>query len=221
MKEFGKRLSLAMAHANLTQAELAKASNIKQPSVNHAINKGNSSTHTATFAKVCGVSSDWLATGEGQMVLGDDLALDSLKIRENEVKIPIYGQEFGLGGHVLDINQDVMITQFSTSRQWIRDNLKHATKSENVSIVTGQGGSMGETIKDGSAVFIDLGITSFCGDNIYALKTNDESLMIKRVAKLSSGGYLLISDADHYPNEECEQIKIIGRVLGAMNFDQL
>ena len=144
------------------------------------------------------------------------------KVRKPEdINIPIYDQNFGMGGHIVDVNQDVLITQFATNKKWIRENLKGATNSKNVCIITGQGGSMGETIKDGSAVFIDVGVSSFAGDNIYALKTTDESLMIKRVAKLSNGSYLLISDGEHYPNEECDSIKIIGRVLGAMNFNQL
>lgn len=69
--EYGERLKLARKHANLTQDALADESGVKQPSISYLENIRNECTgseFTARFARVCGVSVDWLADEIGEMV---------------------------------------------------------------------------------------------------------------------------------------------------------
>jgi len=139
----------------------------------------------------------------------------------DNVSIPIYRQGFGIGEATLDSGQDIQINHFGTTQKWVEQNLKPASSIANICITTGRGSSMAPTILDGSAIFIDTGTTSFSGDHVYLLNADDNATLVKRVIKLSSGNFMLINDNDHFPNEECTDIEIIGRVIGAMNFDQL
>lgn len=77
---YGERLEKALKHANLTQAALAAIVGVDQdgkPRVTQANiskiitnPKNTGSKHTSRFARACGVSEDWLAYEEGEMVDG-------------------------------------------------------------------------------------------------------------------------------------------------------
>ena len=63
--EFGARLYAARKRAKLTQVALAKAAGMSQSTLQEAETTGLKSTYTAQLAAACGVSPQWLATGEG------------------------------------------------------------------------------------------------------------------------------------------------------------
>jgi transcriptional regulator with XRE-family HTH domain len=63
--DYGKRLVSAMFRAGLTQKDLVQKTGLSQSTISSAINRGNGSSHTALFAKVCNVNAHWLSTGEG------------------------------------------------------------------------------------------------------------------------------------------------------------
>lgn len=66
---FSERLKAARQHAQLTQAQLAEATGIAQPTISYLENSNaTGSEFTARFARVCGVSCDWLADELGAMV---------------------------------------------------------------------------------------------------------------------------------------------------------
>lgn len=67
--DFGKRLVAARKHANLTQANLAKAVGMGQSTLAEAEKTAQGSSFTAQLAAACGVSAEWLAEGKGEMVL--------------------------------------------------------------------------------------------------------------------------------------------------------
>lgn len=68
--EYGARLFAARKHADMTQTALAKAAGMSQSAYQEAETTGLSSTYTAQLAEACGVSPQWLATGEGSMLAG-------------------------------------------------------------------------------------------------------------------------------------------------------
>ena len=61
-------MRLAMAHAKINQKELVKRTGLAQSTVSSALNRSNGSSDTPAYAKACGVSALWLATGEGNMM---------------------------------------------------------------------------------------------------------------------------------------------------------
>lgn len=62
------RLERAIKHSRKTQAEIAELAGTTQQVVSGILTRGSKrSTYTAQLAKACGVSAEWLATGEGSM----------------------------------------------------------------------------------------------------------------------------------------------------------
>lgn len=70
---FNDRLKKAREQTGMSQQGLAMKSGVKQATISK-IERGDSksSTHTVELALACGVRPEWLATGEGEMVLGPD-----------------------------------------------------------------------------------------------------------------------------------------------------
>lgn len=86
---YGQRLKKAMEHAKITQNELSEKVGydqdgklrVTQANISKLINQTNirGSAHTARFARICGVSEDWLAYEEGDM-------LDGLYVHDTKLK---------------------------------------------------------------------------------------------------------------------------------------
>lgn len=221
MTRFSERLDKALKSADKTQSDIAEHLQISASAITQWKNgntKSGSAENLIKAAMFLGVNALWLATGEGKMAESNIIRLKE----KNAINIPIYDQSFGMGNGLMDINQDMqLIRYFATNQAWINENLKKASNSKNVFIITGRGVSMFPTIQDGAAVFIDTGVTEFVGDYIYAIKADDEMLLIKRIQKLAGGGFRLISDNEKNLPEDVKTIQIIGRVIGSMNFNAI
>jgi transcriptional regulator with XRE-family HTH domain len=86
---YGERLEIAIKHAGLTQAGLAALvgtdeggkPRVTQANISKLIKQKNitGSKHTAKFARICGISEDWLAYEEGEMV-------DGLYVHDERIK---------------------------------------------------------------------------------------------------------------------------------------
>jgi transcriptional regulator with XRE-family HTH domain len=86
---YGERLEIAIKHSGLTQAGLAALvgtdehgkPRVTQANISKLIKqeKITGSRHTAKFARICGVSEDWLAYEEGEM-------LDGLYVHDEKIK---------------------------------------------------------------------------------------------------------------------------------------
>lgn len=69
--EFHERLKQAIEYSKMTQADIAEKVGIAQPTLSHLQNpekKAKGSEHTVRLARILGVSPDWLADEEGEMV---------------------------------------------------------------------------------------------------------------------------------------------------------
>lgn len=64
--DFGKRLYESRKLAKLTQAALAKKVGISQGTLAELEKIGQGSAYTPQLAKACGVSPEWLASGEAE-----------------------------------------------------------------------------------------------------------------------------------------------------------
>lgn len=66
---FGERLFKARSHAKLSQPQLSKAVGMAQSTLGELEKKGNGSQKTTQLAQACGVRPEWLASGEGPMLV--------------------------------------------------------------------------------------------------------------------------------------------------------
>lgn len=231
MKTYGQRLQIAMDYADLKQEDLAKAAGIKQPSVNYLLNKGQGSKHTPVFASLCGVSSEWLGTGVGEMLASNPNATfkSFLKPDKSMVSfdfIPAIEGSMGKGKSTPEIYKH-QIQRFETTIQWAKSRLTQATSLNNVKIITGLGDSMNGTINHGAAIFVDTGIKELNIEGVYALREiSTDQLYIKRILRLPGKKYKVISDNKKYPpftlkESDMKDYAIEGKVVGAMNFDEM
>lgn len=77
--EYGARLFAARKNAGLTQAQLATAAGIKQPTIAELEKFGQGSTHTTRLALALRVDPEWLANGVGAAPLPVALSAPTLE----------------------------------------------------------------------------------------------------------------------------------------------
>jgi transcriptional regulator with XRE-family HTH domain len=108
MATLGSRLKEARAHAGIAQKELETRSGVSQKTISK-IERGDqdSSTQIVQLARACGVSADWLATGQGAM------------LGAHEVREPL-AEYRGLSRDALEIAR--MYSQLTPERrEWFRN----------------------------------------------------------------------------------------------------
>lgn len=102
--DYGERLKLARKHAKMTQEGLAEAAEVKQPSISYLENTSNGCTgseFTARFARILGVSVDWLADEIGEMIPDYYRTTDPKIIAVAKVMEPM--PEYGKDAAVKDV----------------------------------------------------------------------------------------------------------------------
>jgi len=67
--EFASRMRLAREHAQLTQVQVCEALGISQGTLSGLESAGEGTVFLVAFARLYGVSVDWLYAGEGKMLL--------------------------------------------------------------------------------------------------------------------------------------------------------
>lgn len=93
---FADRIKAAMKENNMTQAELAEAAGLAQPTIWRLVNgKAGGSTKLVAIAKALGVNINWLSDGVGEMRPGSDLDQSNTPLTYSRVKpVNIYvGEE--------------------------------------------------------------------------------------------------------------------------------
>lgn len=101
----------------------------------------------------------------------------------------------GRGRAVVPVEADAQ--GFAFQRAWLRS--LNITPG-NAEFVLAEGDSMEPTIKDGDMMLVDRGYGDVVNGKIYILVV-DGLVLVKRINKLASGGLMLISDNELYPNE--------------------
>ena len=86
METLADRVKTARKHAKLTQSQLAKAINVRQPTISDLESgKQQGTKHLAAIARVCKVSIGWLEQNAGPMVRPqDDLTDEFAALPEDE-----------------------------------------------------------------------------------------------------------------------------------------
>ena len=137
----------------------------------------------------------------------DDLALEHGIAFVEEVDLAL-----GMGGGAFaDMAESKGMVPFKSD--WLRG--IHTGPAESLRVVRGAGDSMQPTILDGDTVLIDTAQRSvFDQDRIWAVFWGDLG-MIKRVRRMPSGNYLLMSDNQTIRPIEAadDEMHVLGRVI--------
>ncbi len=216
--ELKDRLKLARKHAKLTQAQLADAVGISQPSITD-LERGKSQKtgYIAQIAKACSVSAIWLASGEGSMLPQKTAEPAPGSPSEKDYAlIPQYTAKGSAGnGH---LNEHVEIKGgLAFKRDWLS---RLGVKEHRCSVIYAHGSSMEPSIFDGEVVLIDHDDTEPRDAKVYVLQRPDGEIIIKRLIKQMAGWVIRSDNEDkrRYPDEpisadSLQQIEVVGRVV--------
>lgn len=212
----GERIQERMSKLGLSQAELARRVKVSQPTINALIHGNNtSSRHLHRIAAELETSPAWLAgeTDDDAPVAVAPSALDALMDKLDLAVVPELeiGYSMGAGATVFEQYEQRGIVPFQ--RAWLRSMMRGSIGD--LFVARGDGDSMQPTILDGDIILIDTAQKAIRQqDRIWAVAYGELG-MVKRVRRLPTGNYLLLSDNATVPPIECadEEMHVIGRVI--------
>lgn len=222
----------------ITQADIARATGAKPPSVNAWFTGDTKSMKIDTAqaaAALYGVNALWLATGKGavrgNMVvaqmnylreLGTEPAVVELgnfrgKSKPDEFVIPEFNTGGAMGNGLLLRDQPGVIRGWSVNQEWVQKNVKSHSGAQNLCIVTGFGDSMKGMFNPGDPLLVDRGVTSVEYDAVYFFRVEDEGF-IKRLQRIPGEGLRVLSENKKYESWTIKagmDFEVFGRVVKA------
>jgi len=213
---YSLRLRRLMDEISISQAQLARKSNIPQPTINRILKGVTVQPDVKTLAAL------GFALGSPNCLLSDtdDLLIDSalppLSSFEG-VTIHQYdeGGRMGNGGLILN-DQPGVIKSWHVTPEWLDKNVKGYTPASKLCIVTGFGDSMRPMFNPGDPLVVDLSIITVDYDAVYFFRVGNEGF-IKRLQRIPGEGLRVLSaNRDHYEPWTIKpdmDFQVIGRVL--------
>ncbi|CDO35809.1 S24 family peptidase [Novosphingobium sp. KN65.2] len=217
MAELGIRILERLEATGLSQTELARRVGITQPAISNLIKRGSGgSSHLHKIAKELGTTAAYL-TGETDDPSEGALPAPTPQMIAEQLGmtlIPEIDLHFALGGgSFVDGHVTSSLVPYRTD--WLDRITRGSPAPADVFLTRGDGDSMMPTILDDDDVVVnraDRIITK--QDRIWALGYGD-LVSIKRVRRLASGVFQLLSDnVNVSPIEAYEdELRVIGRVI--------
>ncbi|MBA0342096.1 helix-turn-helix transcriptional regulator [Stenotrophomonas maltophilia] len=220
MTTLAERLTLAIEHAQITKAELARRVGISAPSVNGWFSgkaKFLRGENLLAAAKALGVSEAWLATGKGLMHAGVKETpvsyVAEVETPPGYVRFELF--EGGAGMGVGMVNQDYpeVVKTIEVAEWEVRRKLGYLPQPGRVQIITGRGPSMRPKLEDGDIVWIDTTCDFFDGDDYYLINIGGET-QIKMLQKRGDGLYVVSVNPD-FPAYRADtgEVTVLGKAL--------
>ena len=215
--EYKDRIKKARAHAGLTQGQLADAVGVKQASISDLeTGKSQSSSYSASIAKICGVDALWLEKGRGEMLVTASTETGALySPKESDYAlIRQYSAVGECGGGYL--NDHVELSEgLAFKRDWLA---RIGAKAENLAVIYASGSSMEPYIFDGDVVLFDTADTQPKHGQVYVVRRPDCSVSIKRLIQQLSGDWVIKSDnpdrsEEKVSAETIHELPFVGRVI--------
>lgn len=177
------------------------------------------------IATAIGKTVDWIEGLEGHAVREPAA---TYQIREpgkpypkpelsDNILIPQYDTGGAMGHGLVLQGFAGVIHSMQVSREWVRLNLRQATKPENLCIVTGFGDSMRGIYNPGDPLIVDTGVKAVEFDAVYFFRVANEGF-IKRLQRVPGEGLIAISENKSYRDWSIKpdmDFEVFGRVLKA------
>lgn len=221
MSTLAERLTLAIEHAQLTKAELARRVGISAPSVNGWFSgkaKFLRGENLLAAAKALGVNETWLATGKGQMQSSAESTEWISPVREIEtppgyVRFDLFEGGAGMGAGMVNQDYPEVVKTIEVAEWEVRRKLGYLPKPGRIQIITGRGPSMRPKLEDGDIVWIDTSCDYFDGDDYYLINIGGET-QIKMLQKRGDGLYVVSVNTD-FPayRPDAGDVSILGKAL--------
>jgi len=228
----GGRLAWARERADYASAaEFAKASGVNATTYRAYENSQNGyAKHAATFARLLGVSAEWLIEG-GDLpdgpVPSKRLSIDTID-KAPDLPIVRSADHDDAAAEVIVLDLSLPMGPGAEIDDYIEETtmkldvglLRSLTRSppDRLRIVKGIGDSMDPTITSGELVIIDTTYSTLdFEDKIWALRIRGNGA-IKRLRSAPKGQVRIISDNPKLENDlaDSDEIAILGRVVGSI-----
>ncbi|OBX80088.1 XRE family transcriptional regulator [Haemophilus aegyptius] len=203
MTTLAERLTSIMAEKGLSQAELARMTGLKQPSVFKIVSGQTlNPKNIVEIATALGVDVNWLKTGEGEPIAQGSIisSLVSTDSDEHHRFRVDYLDVQAAAGHSGIENADYpeVIQSIYFSKEGLLEIVGKST-NDGISLINVPTDSMVPTINKGDIVFVDTKVNYYTGEGVYFFLLNGGAY-IKRLMKLPTGVYRAISDNSVYPD---------------------
>lgn len=218
---------LARERPDISQADLARATGAKPPSVNAWFSgetKTMKATTAAKAAELYGCNTLWLSDGQGPMwpisrigphdaashegdtPMAPPMNAAAPSTNGNEVVIVQYDVSGGMdtrGKLMLEAEPPGIIKSWKVDREWLQLNVRSYTSLQNLCIVTGFGPSMKGMFNPGDPLLMDIGVNRVDHEGVYFFRVGDEGYIkiLQRVPEFDGPGFLLrvISKNEDFP----------------------
>lgn len=214
----GERLRLVRNKFGLTQPAAASKFNIPVGTLKQ-YEKGPSEPGAGALRGLAegGINTNWLLTGEGDMLLADapqrpELPVAAIDLHEDFALVSLYNVEAS-AGHGAVVGEEQEISQLAFRKKWLKNkNLRQ----DKLALIKTRGDSMEPTLSDGDLLLVDTSIEKIIDDAIYVIQT-DHQLVVKRLQQSFDGSLAVISDNPRYNQQRLDPeqaigLKIAGRV---------
>lgn len=240
MTTLSERMKEALDEAGVSPADLARACQVKPPSVSNWLSGETKSLKASTAIRASdflGVNQLWLTEGRGPKRPADEtLGKDSSAttptsigamtlatahspiVGNNVVVIRHYdtGGAMGDGGVILR-DQPGLIESWTVTPEWIQKNIKNCSAAANLCVVTGFGDSMRPLYEPGDPLIVDTGVKQVDFDGIYFFRVGNEGF-IKRLQRIPGEGLVAISENKAYREwtiRDGMDFEVFGRIVKA------
>lgn len=203
MTTLAERLTSIMSEKGLSQAELARMTGLKQPSVFKIVSGQTlNPKNIVEIATALGVDVNWLKTGEGEpnaqgSIISSLVSTDSDEHHRFRVD---YLDVQAAAGHsgIENVDYPEVIQSIYFSKEGLLEIVGKST-NDGISLINVPTDSMVPTINKGDIVFVDTKVNYYTGEGVYFFLLNGGAY-IKRLMKLPTGVYRAISDNSVYPD---------------------
>ena len=216
MTTLAERLTSIMSEKGLSQAELARMTGLKQPSVFKIVSGQTlNPKNIVEIATALGVDVNWLKTGEGEAEITPPIRIveSYTPMTENTVRIEILDIEASAGNGVFLTRAEQGLLAQEFDLDFFRE--KFGRKDgKNLRIIHVKGDSMEPTLESGDLLYVDVAENYFSADGLYVF-TFDDHLFIKRLQKRGREMWVISDNHTQYAPWEIkphDPIYIHGRV---------
>ena len=226
MVDYKERIEKAMKAAGVDITELARSVGVSYQAARKVLegeSKAFTAENNAKAAARLNVSSDWLATGMGDMARNANSIVFSDE-NEDLVRIPILANSGSMGKGSDTLDADYVVGDLALSAHWINQYIKPGNLQE-LKFIHAHGESMSPTFSDGDVLLVDVGSRDPAShEGVYVLDVHGQTY-IKRVRMRMSGSLEVSSDNPNIKTVDelngDHQVRVLGRVVWAWNGQKL
>lgn len=195
---------LASARPDISQADLARATGAKSPSVNAWFSGVTKSLKAETAAKLAHIykcNPIWLATGVGDPWMGGEAAGNpSLSPLTNDVVIPEYNlTELARNEFNLNEQPPGTIKAWRVDKDWLRMNVRNHTGDQNLCLLTGYGSDMKPKYNPGDPLLCDRGVSSVDAGGVFFFRVANQGF-IKHLQRIPTDQGMVLRAKSYNPD---------------------